>query len=137
MTDYLYNDIINTPEKVAYVYHRLIPGMVFMLVMIITIAVLIVFVWKRCGRKTSILLTIGAAILMIKDFLLIYADYDMLHYYLTGECRVYKYGTILARSLGGDFYCACLEAKAVIIVNILSIILLAIILRINKNNKPA
>lgn len=132
MTESLYNEILNTPEKVAYVYHRLIPGMVLMSVIAITIVVLMFFVWRRCGRKTAILLTVGAAILMSIDLLLIDMDYAMLHYCLTGECRVYKYGTTIARSLSGDFYCACLEAKAVIIVNILAIILLAIVLRLNK-----
>ncbi len=128
-----YNTIIDTPEKAAYLYHRLIPGIVFMSMLAILIIVFVVFVWTRCRRNTAFLVTVLAAIIVVIDFLLIYADYDMVRYCFI----VNKYRTVLSRTLGVEFHCYCLSWKPVIL-NVLTIAMLAIILRINKNtiSKP-
>lgn len=128
MPESYYNAIIDTPEKAAYLYHRLIPGMVFMLLLTISIIVLVVFVWKRCGRNTATLGTVMSSILVVFDLALICADFVMVHYCLTGVNIVNKYGTVLSRSLGGEFHCYCLSWKPVLL-NLLAIIILAIVLR--------
>ena len=130
-----YNAIIDTPEMADYVFHRLLPGITLISLLGIAIIVLIVFVWIRCKRRKASLLLLLAAIIVGSDLLLIYADYVMAHYCLTGENLVYKYGTAISRSLNGEYYYYCLWWKP-ILVNVLSVIFLALVLRIDKMKNP-
>lgn len=136
MQEFYYNEIVDAPEKAGYVNKLLIPSITIMSLLVIAIIILFVFVLKRCKRKTAIILSILTAIILLLDVAAIFADYAILHYCLTGEEFLYKYGAVIARALNGGFFCLCLDAR-ILILNIIVIYVLVVVFLITKKKPSA